>query len=518
MNTVEKAIELILHNGVRKYKAKNSKASLVALKGIEKFEERIVNGKKNKRGSIFITRKKEDLSADFGTRGVVLTSEEAVLDHVGQASHWTPNVYNFGTYSKSGLRTITGHSEKNLQQINCFVIDIDSKSFPVAAINDVALNNGIGVPTMILETTKGYQVYYVLEQAVYVSKNKNYIAIKSAKRISQNLREMFAEHLPKVDLTCNHLGFFRMPSEKNIVMFFEENVHSFRQLQEWSKRQDDNKGKDFIVGPGENNVLETPFSKNEPVEQPKQIDEFWFKQVMNCTNIMPKQTRAGRNNAIFTLSLACFQSKVKIQDTLNMMDQFNSNLDMPLDHCEVRGSVMSAYSGKYHAAHSDYINRLLETYTNTKAMNSEKVPSVLWRKHKKKRDDRVRSHWHEWESDIITFLSMHSKNKPVLYFSQNELCQELSIARSTLNTVLKNSKKIFKTVEGKGKYAKTGLSTIGMLISFALREKSKKRTNYISYLEKLYPQLGSIISEIKNNSAIAETQESYSIFEGLPAG
>lgn len=518
MNTVQRAIQLTLHNGIRKYKVKNSKASLVALKEMKNLDEKIVNGKKNKRGSIFITRKKEDLSADYGTRGVVLTSEEAVLDHVGQASHWTPNVYNFGTYSKNGLRTITGHAEKNLQQINCFVIDIDSKSFSMTRINDVALNNGIGVPTMILETAKGYQVYYVLEQAVYVSKNKNYIAIQSAKRISQNLREMFAEHLPKVDLTCNHFGFFRMPSESNIVMFFEENVHSFKQLQEWSKRQDDNKGKEFLTSLSENNVIETHFSKNAPVEQPQQIDEYWFKQVINCTNIMPKQTRAGRNNAIFTLSLACFQSKVKIQDTLNMMDQFNSYLELPLDHSEVRGIVMSAYSGKYRAAHNDYINRLLETYTNTKEFNQGNVPSMLWRKHKKKREDRVRSHWHEWEADIITFLSMNAKNKPVLYFSQAELCQALSIPRSTLNTVLKKSQKIYKTVEGKGKHAKTGLSTIGMLISFALLEKSRKRTSYISFLEKVFPQMGSIISKFTSSSTTAEKQAAHSIFEGLPAG
>ncbi|PGZ25360.1 replication initiation protein [Bacillus anthracis] len=518
MNTVQRAIQLTLHNGVRKYKMKNSKASLVTLNEMKNLDEKIVNGKKNKRGSIFITRKKEDLSADFGTRGVILTSEEAVLDHVGQASHWTPNVYNFGTYNKNGLRTIIGHAEKNLQQINCFVIDIDSKSFSITAINDVALNNGIGVPTMILETTKGYQVYYVLEQAVYVSKNKNYIAIQSAKRISQNLREMFSEHLPKVDLTCNHFGFFRMPSESNIVMFFEENVHSFKQLQEWSKRQDDNKGKEFHASFGKNNVIETPFSKKNPVEQPKQIDKFWFKQIINCTNIMPKQTRAGRNNAIFTLSLACFQSKVKIQDTLNMMDQFNSYLELPLDHCEVRGIVMSAYSGKYRAAHNDYINRLLETYTNAKVINQGTVPSILWRKHKKKREDRVRSHWHEWEADIITFLSMNSKNKPVLYFSQAELCQALSIPRSTLNTVLKKSQKIYKIVEGKGKHAKTGLSTIGMLISFALREKDRKRTSYMSYLETVLPHLGDIVSRIKNSHVTAEKQEPHSIFEGLPAG
>lgn len=513
MNTVQKAIQLILHKGLRKYKAKNSKAELVAIRTQEKFEGKVWNGKKNKKGSIFIVRKKEDLSKKFGTRGVVLSSEEAVLDHVGQASHWTPNVYNFGTYSGKGIRTIVGHMEKNLQQINCFVIDIDSKSFPITAINDVALNAGFGVPTMIIETTKGFQVYYVLDQTVYVTNNKNYIAIKSAKRISQNLREMFAKFLPNVDLTCNHFGFFRMPSKQNIVMFFEENVYTFKELQEWSKRQDDNKGKELF-----HNIIETPFAKNEPVNQPKQIDELWFKQIINCTKVSPKQTKAGRNNAIFTLSLACLQSQVAIKETIDMMDQFNSNLDQPLDHTEVRGIVMSAYSGKYQAAHKDYIELLLQIYGLSGETSTFRVPSMLWKKHKKQRKDRVRSHWYEWEADIIEFLSANSNDKPVLYFTQSELCEVLNIPRSTLNKVLRKSTKIYKTVEGKGKSAKTGLSTIGMLITFALKENGQKKENYLNYLREILSKIENILTQAKVQNVMSKEKTLYSILESLPAG
>ncbi|MFT4139834.1 MAG: primase C-terminal domain-containing protein [Bacillus sp. (in: firmicutes)] len=511
MNRVQSAIELILHKGLRKYKSKNSKAALVSITKQEKFESKFLNGKKNKKGSIFITRKKEDLSSKFGTRGVVLSSEEAVMNHVGQASHWTPNVYNFGTYSERGLRTIVGHTEKNLQQINCFVIDIDSKSFPMTAINEVALNTGFDVPTMILETTKGYQVYYVLDKAVYVSNNKNYIAIKSAKRISQNLREMFAESLPKVDLTCNHFGFFRMPSCQNIVMFFEENVFTFKELQEWSKRQDDNKGRFHNV------IVHPSFAKNALVEQPKQMNELWFKQVINCKNISSKQTKAGRNNAIFTLSLACFQSQYSIKNTMDMMDQFNSNLKHPLDHMEVEKIVKSGYSGKYQAAHKDYIVRLLQTYGLNEQVAAFRAPSALWKKHKKQRKDRIRSHWYEWEADIITFLSINSNDKPVLYFTQSELCEALSMPRSTLNMVLRKSKKIYKIVEGKGKLAKTGLSTMGMLITFALKENDKKREAYLNYLQAL-PKIDNIIKQIKKNKEMMKENEPYNILEGLPAG
>ena len=49
MNTVQKAINLILHKGLRKYKSKNSKAALVSITNQEKFEYKMLNGKKNKK-------------------------------------------------------------------------------------------------------------------------------------------------------------------------------------------------------------------------------------------------------------------------------------------------------------------------------------------------------------------------------------------------------------------------------------------------------------------------------------
>lgn len=505
MNQVQKAIELVMHGGLRKYKAKNSSAVLSMRVARESKEARIIDGKKNKRGSIFITRTKENLSGAGGTRGVVLSSEEAVLDHVGQATHWTPNVFNFGTYVNNSS-IIKGHEEKNLQQINCFVVDVDSKQASMNEICEIAMITGFGVPTMILETPKGFHLYYVLDKPVYVSNNKDYVSIKVAKRISQNMRLLFAEHLPSVDLKCNHFGFFRMPSQQNIVMLFEENTYTFKSLIEWSKRYDDDRKHDLYV-----------VVNNNKSNQKRQIDDAWFKQVINYTDVMPKMTDVGRNNAIFTLSLACYQSKISIGQVTNMMDEFNSNLDIPLDHREVRSIVMSAYSGKYQAATKYFINLLLETYgklEETSVTNS----NTIWRKHKKKREDRVRSHAHEWEQDIMQYLSKNAHGRSVLFFSQNELCQELGMARSTLNKVLASSKKIFKSVDGKGKNAKTGLSTISMIFTYIIKLNKEKQHRYYSYFKRTYPELHIELFEERNNGVTAVKQLDFGILEGLPAG
>ncbi len=59
MNTVQSAIELILHKGLRKYKSKNSKAGLVSIANQEKFESKVLNGKKNKKDQFLLLVKKK---------------------------------------------------------------------------------------------------------------------------------------------------------------------------------------------------------------------------------------------------------------------------------------------------------------------------------------------------------------------------------------------------------------------------------------------------------------------------
>lgn len=510
MYSAAAAIELVLKNGLRKYKVKNSKVSIQARMNQEPNEARLIDNKKNKKGSVFITRTKEGLSGNGGSRGVVLSSEEAVIDHVGQATHWTPNVFNFGTYV-GNTSIIKGHEEKNIQQINCFVVDIDTKKVTVNDINEVAMLTGFGIPTFVLDTPKGYHVYYVLDKPVFVSNKKDYISIKSAKRVSQNMREMFAEHLPSVDLKCNHFGFFRMPTEENLIIYFEENVYTFQELMNWSKRFDDDKSHEVVL-------LQTPFANRTKVSQPRQIDSNWFNQVIHCQKVMPHMTDAGRNNAIFTLSLACFQSNVSIDKTMDMMDEFNSNLYIPLCHNDVRVIVKSAYSGRYQGANKMYIDLLLETYDLKGNTEGNIVKNVFWRKHKKRREDRVRSHLHEWENDITQFLSKNANGRTIIYYTQKEICEAIGIPRSTLNKVISRSKKVFKKVEGVGKTAITGFATLSMIITGILRQKQEKRIVFYESIKQIFPSVHiELFEEIKELS-IGRNKRVYEQIEGLPAG
>ena len=77
-------VETVLHDGLLKYKFKNSKIRSITTKP----------GKS--KGAIFAYRSKKSM---IGGRGVVLTSEEAIHENQDTFTHWTPNVYRYGTGS-----------------------------------------------------------------------------------------------------------------------------------------------------------------------------------------------------------------------------------------------------------------------------------------------------------------------------------------------------------------------------------------------------------------------------------
>ena len=89
---------MILKDGLRNFKFKNSKYQDAS------FEEQ--------KGSIFGYRNKKNMVSG---RGLVLTSLEAIEENKTLFSHWTPNIYRYGTYTQIKPRVTQGHSENNLR-------------------------------------------------------------------------------------------------------------------------------------------------------------------------------------------------------------------------------------------------------------------------------------------------------------------------------------------------------------------------------------------------------------------
>src|SRR5699024_2254187 len=125
--------------------------------------------------------------------------------------------------------------------------------------------------------------------------------------------------------------------------------------------------------------------------QHKQIEEAWYRELVQQHHIHGGED-CGRDNTIFTLSLATYQYDITFELCLNKNDQFNAMLERPLKNKEVEKTVKSAYSGKYRGASRKYIERIMNYWVNKKykprAFNH-------WCKHKKSRQDRKYSHAEE---------------------------------------------------------------------------------------------------------------------------
>lgn len=200
------------------------------------------------------------------------------------------------------------------------------------------------------------------------------------------------------------------------------------------------------------------------------MESEWFAALLHATDIKGQKGQIGRNNALFTLALVCYQEGMDKGRAYDLLDEFNSNLNYLLSVFDMRATINSAYCGKYNGASRSYVEALLETYVVGGSEFSVSLGSTYWYKHKKARKDRVRSHYDEWEQDIIDYLTAEQGAlEPFVWHTQKELCAAVGIAQSSLNVVIKKSKKLLKTVVGRGCTAKTGWTTIGLFLMHIMR-------------------------------------------------
>lgn len=429
-------------------------------------EDKIKIKKTNQYGKIAVANSKNQM---IFNQGYTVGSIETLMSNSNFATHFTPNVYHWLSRKNN---TISGHEEKNLKQINAFVIDFDTSDIEYTNILNAGLNLDL-MPTLIVNTEKGFHAYFILEEPVYISKKTEYRSLRVAKKISRNLRVAFNEEVGGVDLTCNHFGYFRCPNKHNVLFYQRGLEHKFKDLISWSKRKADDAMAHLQV------VVDNTFNT-----QHKQIEEAWYRELIQQSHILGGNSY-GRNNTVFTLSLANYQSEVSFEKCLNKMDQFNSTLEVPLKNSEIEKTVKSAYSGKYKGASQYYIRFLMESWCESKHKSS---PFNFWYKHRKSRKDRKYSHAHEREQDIIEYLNTHAE-KGVVKISQRKLAEEFGIKTSALRNVLRKSSQI-KTKIVKYRNNKTTLFyTLQTLVQHVqnLKKQSKLLIREINEVFNLVP-------------------------------
>lgn len=490
---LNKIFSLVIKDGLREYKFKNSH-----LKPLDYQEE-------GNKGSIFAYRSKENM---ISAKGVVITSVEALKENDTQFTHWTPNVYRYGTYSDARRLYTRGHAEKNLRQINCFYVDFDNpkegENINSGDILTASIDLGF-MPTMILRTDKGYQAYFILETAVYVSSHTQFKAISTAKLISDNLRKYFkAQSLP-VDMACNHFGIARIPRSDNIEFFEESYCYSFKEWISWSSRQGNypNKKANLSIISG--------------TEGKKQIDEPWYKLLMNESNIKGSKALMGRNSILFTLALANYSSGVSQIGCEEALSDFNNHLDEPLSVQEFQKIIQSAYSEKYEAASREYIKLLCKAWVDKNLTSNDLFIRQGWSKFKKPRSVRQNSHLHEWKADIMVYLEGFGQDAdPFLQTTKKALREQLSIPERSLDRVLKALKaeqKIFLTVKS-GRRGGIRLASVKAIFISIIQVRKKRQEQYFSNIANFFEEskvnICKVIERVKNEF---KQKKQLSLFE-----
>lgn len=497
-----RAIDLVTKNGITVQKKRNSQFALRYLQLANREDSKSTDRK----GVHFVVSRKADLYTEYGVKGYIATSKETLISDAQTLTHWTPNTYRFGEYANNERTHIKGHREDNLQQINTFVVDIDSQQTDVPGIVVAATQYSVGAPTFILKTAKGFQAYFVLDSPAFISNNQNFKGLRVAKVIAANIKHSLSRFLPAVDIGCNDFGFFRMPRPDNLVYFDEEAVFSFANLRDWSSvYSEKHKTRGiYVASPAKSDaeVLAT--------------DRKWFDQLIHLTNIRGGRGSYGRNTAVFTLALACYSSRKSLQEATDLLDEFNSNLHAPISFRELERSINSAYSGKYKGAKLEFIQGLLETYDLNRDYKNEmsdpaafifqKAGYRVFRKHKKPREQRQFSHVKEWESDILEYIEKHiAPGKTFLFGSQRELAEKMAVPYSSFKKVIQQSNQIVKKTTGRGRQAISYLSTIAIIVRESIRNAIQKKNeaaqNYAAYLASFSDVAERIITIIAGKQA-----------------
>lgn len=475
MYQAKEALGLITHGGLRKYKFINSNLKPAGL------------SEENK-GAVFGYRNKELM---IQGRGIVITSEEALVDNIDQLTHWTPNVFCYGTYTDNSRQFVKGHSESNLRQINTFVVDLDiaGEKYNHGKIVLAALDRLGFMPTMILDTPKGYQAYFILKEPAYVTKKSNYKVINVAKRISENIRKELAKDLAGIDIGCNHFGIARIPRTDNILFYEESYSYSFQEWLNWSMKTSEDKKADVIPFPHQKNKI-------------RQIDEKWVNLLLNSERLIGSKGVLGRNNAFFTLALAYYSSESPLETCEYNLTMLNERLDYPLRGNEIDRIISSAYSSKYEAASKDYIREICHTWIDSNLTDDQLFSQPRgWYKFKKDRKERVRSHSKEWQQDILAYLANQSYTfKPFVYSTKKEIRQEIGVPERSFDAALKklkeNNQVFYRVTRGRG--GGIMIASVKALMRTIVLTKKEVREAYFNAIREAFSVPATLVKKIFN--------------------
>lgn len=470
LKTVQAAQRLVLHDSLHTYKVKNSSFNIAGQ----------VMETPTKKGAIALFSSKDSMQK---AHGVVITSFEGLEAIADRMTHWTPNTFNWLGYTQN-RGSVRGHREANLAQINTLVVDID---FSDASERDAREQEVLGavtvadlfIPTMILRTAKGFHIYYVFDQPMFLRKKRGqFPVLKAAQKMSSFVRQWIQQRVTGVDVGCNNFGIFRIPRQDNLIFFDANMLIQVSALMKWSQYY-------AAQVPVTDQMGDQVISLSS--DEGRQVDQAWFKALLKVTTVKSGHGLA-RHNTVMTLALAMYQSKISQQRARDVLDVFNSNLHDPLVDREVVQCVRDAYSGDYRGAALSYVQGLLDQWVPN--FSGKVVVGIGWHKFAKPRAERQYSHANEWRNDVLALINRMGGSAASVAMSTRQIQAELGISPASLNRVMKQLQATSQLKRVQRGNQPTLLTTVTMLFKSAMVSRQAQSQAWTGYLTTLVPTVG----------------------------
>lgn len=444
MLNINKVYDFILHGSLEKYKFKNSKAT-----DLERTNFKDTQPKNWKSARIAVTPNKDTLIDGLG---LIIASEEALVQYGHKFSHWTPNPYNYLSKEKANIADVNTYkvlnrTKDNVKQINTFVLDVDEDieyNELVQSLASAHINEGAEMPNLYVKTPRGWHLYFVLDTPFY-AKGIEKKAIKVAEKVHSSLAHAISKYLP-VDNQCVSTGYFRLPTKENVQLFTNQYC-SKSYMVRWSKEYSE-----------KNNLNQNVLYKS--IANGQELTPEWVDYLLKEADVTSIGYGVGRNNTMFSVALYYYSKNVDLKEAASNIYAFNQRLAKPLSYKEVERVIKSAYSGRYGGAMREHVENLLEAFSDDRIAYSNSGVSIngFW-KHKKERKDRVRSHFDERKDDLERYLNEHTnKQKVFVKGSMSTIAKKLGMARSSLYAIFEkhiNKGTIIKYTIKNGRYSET---------------------------------------------------------------
>lgn len=420
------------------------------------------SGPSNHLGWVFVCN-------DFAQPKAVRTYSSLFQAHAS-TTYFTPNTFYRNDQRHAGT----------LRWLNALVIDIDVKTPKNAGIiypdvMEMVTTAGLPTPSLIVQTPSGgFHVYWYLAEPRRAFPK----VVEHYKRIQQAIAEELSGDLQAVGAE----RWFRLPTPQNTIHRSSERI-SFDALCDWySERSEELLHQRKVM-----------VRKQDMMQHPA------------IQSLLQGVEQGRRDNTCYTLALAFKATGYSEEDTQIYLYAWNERNTPAMRQLDVKRKVKSAFKKGAPLGPSAY---WIET------LSGMEFKYQLW-EGSKPREERTYSHLEEWKEDVLSILR---ENGGILCGAQRDIakmiCSSVDASKilsyasfKRIIEILIQERLIIKTVEGKGRAAKTTIKLLQKHNILHIKTKKPYFNGFNSYtiIDRVVGWSDSIVSMVFEINSVWRT-------------